>query len=288
MNKKRDEMGERGKGFPRLSLSGAIKIIVTASKFGKTWPKEQFAGFGSQSGAGSAKSGAFTIRVASLRDYGLITSTKDAVSITDLGVKISKPVTDLERENAIRQAFLSVTPFKNLYEGLEHEVELPLDQVKQYAVFTLGVSRESMDKFIGVFIDSGRFVGLVSYSKESSTITLQKIETAQPVVQDKSTVDEQASKNQGAESAVSEPNLLMTTPTIAAHSQALAGVTTSTEQGVNHSGNGWTLTVILKTSVRLDAPTRKKVRDLLELADEVSDELHSLDEKLIPLGLDNE
>lgn len=280
-------MSERGKGFPRLSLSGAVKIIDTASKFGKTWPKEQFAGFGSQTGAGSAKSGAFAVRVASLRDYGLITSTKEVVSITNLGTKISKPVTDSERDDAIRQAFLSVAPFKDLYDGLESDTELSRDQVAQYAVFTLGVSRESKEKFINVFVDSGKFVGLVRHNKESSTITLNKKDAVRPILGDDSVIVEQSDLDQQGEDTAKEQGLLITVPTIIGRQQSGASVAASTEQGVNHSGNGWTLTVVLKTSVRLDATTRKKVRDLLELADEVSDKLHGLDEQLT-LGASDE
>lgn len=272
-------MAERGKGFPRLGLASAIKIVETASKFGKSWPKEQFAGFGSQNGASSAKSGAFANRVASLKDYGLITSTKDTVSLTDLSAQIAKPVTEEEREKAITKAFMNVEIFKNLFDSLESGEELSLDQVAQYAVFTLGISRESKDKFISVFIDSGRFVNLVEYNKERSAMTLAALD------------------NDNSESVRPTPNELPedlqmngsedSHPTAASVLQP-AGISTATykgpvgqfmnEQGVNYSGEGWTLTVLLKTSTRLNANTRKKVRDLIEAADELSDELRELDE----------
>lgn len=271
-------MSERGKGFPRLTLNSAVKIIDAASKFGKAWPKEQFAGFGSQSGAGSARSGAFAARVASLKDYGLVTSTKDTVTITELGVRVAKPVTEQERSNAIEEAFLNVVPFRSLYDGLEAGVELSLDQVAQYAVFNLGVSRESKDKFVSVFIDSGKYVGLVSHSKETSTITLMarrdnENRTGFVGPEDESSAALDAPATRHSTSSV------LTAPAVISAQHLSNDANTSTEQGVNHSGDGWVLTVVLKTTTRLDKESRKKVRDLLELADEVADELHSSDEQ---------
>ena len=269
-------MAERGKGFPRLSLGSAVKIIETASKFGKTWPKEQFAGFGSQSGAGSAKSGAFANRVAALKDYGLIATSKDSVTLTDLSIQIAKPVTKEERTKAIYQAFMNAEIFKKLFDGLDPGEELPLDQVAQYAVFTLGVSRESKDKFLSVFIDSGRFVNLVKHNKEKSTITLAQVtpNKEQP----------QPDTNEPAEDQKKDGTLTPAMPIVQSIGSDSEPVTQTgfssrptTEQGVNYSGDGWILTVLLKTSMRLDANTRKKVRDIIEAADILSDELHGLE-----------
>ncbi|MBP7018620.1 hypothetical protein KBB17_03910 [Candidatus Saccharibacteria bacterium] len=268
-------MAERGKGFPKLSLYSAVKVVDAASKFGKSWPKEQFAGFGSQSGAGSAKSGAFANRISSLRDYGLITTTKDTVSLTELGIQIAKPVTDQEREDAIKQAFLNVNSFKGLLDGLDHDVELSLDQVAQYAVFNLNISRESKNKFLSSLIESGKFVNLLTHSKESQTITLLDIP------QDKDFANSAESEELATDVLVAQANVepgIVSSPALMTTSQRPLS-TLSTEQGVNHAGEGWTLTVLLKSSLRLDTDTRKKVRDLLEAADEISDLLHALEEK---------
>lgn len=267
-------MAERGKGFPRLSLSGAIKIIDVASKFGKTWPKEQFAGFGSHSGAGSARSGAFAKRVSSLRDYGLITSTKDSISITELGIRISKPATESQREEAIKQAFLNVEVFKGLIEGLDSGTPLPMDQVSQYAVFNLGVSRESKDKFINVFIDSGRHIGMVEYDKGAATVTISQLSnnTGSSATGDESSADEQKLTSGVTTLPSFVPSVVTQVDRKSTTSSPL------TEQGVNHAGEGWSLTVHLKTTARLDPESRKKVRDLLETADDLSDLLHSHEE----------
>lgn len=263
---------ERGKGFPRLSLSGAVQIIETASKFGKAWPKEQFAGFGSKTGAGSAKSGAFAARISSLRDYGLIVSDKETVTLTELGLQIAKPVTEDEQRDAIKTAFLSVNTFKMLFDSFEGGIILSKDQVAQHAVYTIGISRESKDKFINAFIDSGRFVGLVDYNKEESTIRLLK-ETPSKAATPDTHQDSGVAPEETFSIATNATNTPAALPVIDGTEK------TFTEQGVNYSGDGWSLTVLLKSSRRLDPTVRKKVRDLLETADELSDLLHETDGK---------
>lgn len=261
-------MAERGKGFPRVSLSSAVQIMDAASKFGKSWKKEQFAGFGAKNGAGSAKSGAFAARLSSLRDYGLITTTKDVVDITELAIRLTKPINPEEREDAIRKAFLSVTTFNDLYVSFDGALELERSKVAEHAVFNLGVSRDSMDKFVNVFIDAGEYAGLVSYSKETDMIRLLK----DTMSSDDETVDKSAQDEVDEDSSTSDQVTVFTsTPTLKEAAM--------NEQGVNHSGEGWGLSVLVKSSHRLPADLRKSIRDLLESADLVADKFYDLEGK---------
>jgi hypothetical protein len=236
-------MAERGKGFPRISLASAIQIIDAASKFGKSWKKEQFASFGAKNNAGSAKSGAFAARLSALRDYGLVFSDKDNVTLTELAVSIVKPLTTDERESSIRKAFLSVGAFADLYSSFDKSQSLPRDKVAEHAHFNLGISRDSKDKFLNIFVDSGAYVGLVNYDKEAKAITLMP---------DGGSVDAE------------ETSRVMGGPTV-------------NEEGKNLAGKGWSLTVLFKTTRRTSPEVRKKVRDLLEKADELADELYESD-----------
>ena len=272
-------MAERGKGFPRISLSSAIQIMEAAQKFGKSWSKEQFAGFGAKGNAGSHKSGAFMARLSALREYGLITTDKENVTATELAQVIAKPINEQERERSIEQVFLSVDTFREVYENLEAGVALPRDKFAEYAVTMLGVSRDSMDKFVNVFIDSGTDVGFVSYSKELKEITLLGREAdsavdgyVQPQPRD-SAVDELAASDT-ADISLFAPRV----PTAIELTDAVSG-TAMNEQGVNHAGSGWALTVLVKSSHRLPSELRKKIRDLLDSADSVADEFYELEGK---------
>ena len=267
-------MAERGKGFPRISLSSAIQIMEAAQKFGKSWTKEQFAGFGAKGNAGSHKSGAFMARLSALRDYGLITTDKEGVTATELAQVIAKPINPQEREKSVQEAFLNVDTFRGVYENLDTETALPRDKFAGYAVAELGVSRDSMEKFVNVFIDSGAEVGLVSYNKESKEITLNShgrdtvpsavpetegIAAQQPIAEQSTTAGMFVAKvpdvNEGQDSSRAAMN----------------------EQGVNHSGDGWALTVLLKSGHRLPTNLRKDIRDLLEKADAVADRFYELE-----------
>lgn len=257
-------MAERGKGFPRISLSSAVQIMDAASKFGKSWKKEQFASFGAKNGAGSAKSGAFAARLSALRDYGLIVTTIDSVDMTDLAVRMTKPVNADEREDAIKSAFLSVATFNDLYVSFDDALDLERSRVAEYAVFNLGISRDSMDKFVNVFIDAGEYAGLVQYAKETDSLRLIKALPAN-------------STDGGIEQATASGNDESQIVTFATTASVLLKDTAMNEQGVNHSGNGWGLSVLVKSSHRLPADLRKAIRDLLESADLVADKFYDLE-----------
>lgn len=268
-------MAERGKGFPRISLSSAVQIMESAQKFGKSWTKEQFAGFGAKANAGSHKSGAFMARLSALRDYGLITTDKDNVTATDLAQIIAKPINDSEREKSVREAFLSVATFRQVYESLDVATALPRDKFAEYAVTVLGVSRDSMDRFVNVFIDSGMDARLVSYSKESKEITLMG-RSEQTVDQGVETQD--IPEKQEAEASNSSLGIFVPKPPMTID-QSFDSNAAMNEQGVNHAGSGWALTVLVKTGHRLPLSIRKEIRELLDQADAVADKLYDLEDK---------
>lgn len=273
-------MAERGKGFPRIGLASAVQIIDAASKFGKSWKKEQFASFGAKNNAGSATSGAFAARVSALRDYGLIISDKETISSTELAQRISKPINAQEREEAIKKAFLSVATFNDLYMSFDAEEALPKDRVAEHAVFNLGVSRDSKDKFVNVFIDSGEYAGAVSYNKENDTVTLLKSTSQEEVSQDSTSTEGPTDPTHDGDAQVGMFIGSLTPSAVAAVKRGeFKDAAIMNEQGVNHSGNGWGLTVMVKSSHRLPANLRKSIRDLLESADAVADSFYELEKE---------
>jgi hypothetical protein len=262
----------RGTGFPRITLASAVQIITAAAKFGKSWKKEQFAGFGAKNNAASAKSGAFAARVSALKEYGLVVGDKDTLTGTELSQRVAKPINPQERDTAIKKAFLSVTTFGDLYRSFESDIALEKHKVAEHAVYNLGVSRDSKEKFVSMFIDSGKYAGLVSYDKDHDTVTLIP-----------------AGDTQTVELANEQPPEGSTPPTPAAVSEPLQyairpiansdGGSSLNEQGVSHAGNDWSLTVLIKSGHRLPADLRKAIRNLLESADTVADQFYELEHK---------
>jgi len=271
-------MAERGKGFPRISLSSAVQIMDAASKFGKSWKKEQFAGFGAKSGAGSAKSGAFVARVSALKDYGLIVGDKESIASTELAQRLTKPINAVEREQAVKKAFLSVATFNDLYVSFDANEALPRDKVAEHAVFQLGISRDSKDRFVNVFIDSGEYAGLVKYDKESQSVTLLPSDDSDISSGQASQSDDKADTSDDDKQADIISGFTPKAVTITKQGDSTDG-SAMNEQGVNHSGDGWGLTVLVKSSHRLPADLRKAIRDLLETADEVADKFYDLEKR---------
>lgn len=271
-------MAERGKGFPRINLSSAVQIMDAASKFGKSWKKEQFAGFGAKSGAGSAKSGAFAARVSALKDYGLVVGDKESIASTELAQRLTKPINADEREQAVKKAFLSVATFNDLYMSFDANEALPRDKVAEHAVFQLGISRDSKDKFVNVFIDSGEYAGLVKYDKESQSVILLPSDDsdASPGEYDRGDAKADTPNDNNPADIISG----FTPKAVAVAKQGDSTDSSAmNEQGVNHSGDGWGLTVLVKSSHRLPADLRKAIRDLLETADEVADKFYDLEKR---------
>ncbi len=268
-------MAERGTGFPRINLSTGVQVMDAASKFGKTWKKDTFATYGGKSNASSAKSGAFKSRLAALKEFGLIRVEGDDVYATDLANEITKPISEDERLAGIRKAFLSVGTFSDLFNSLEGGVALPKTKVVEYAVHNLGVSRESKERFISSFIESGKYVGVVDFSKDSDTVTLVKsVAEPQPQIADETSEELVTEETHEVASFI---NGLTPKAVTAVKRGDFVDNATMNEQGVNHSGDGWGLTVVVKSSHRLPADLRKDIRDLLESADTVADSFYELE-----------
>lgn len=250
--------------------------MEAAQKFGKSWSKEQFAGFGAKGNAGSHKSGAFAARLSALRDYGLITTDKESVAATELAQVIAKPINLEELEKSKQEAFLNVSTFRDIYESLEMGTALPRDKFAGYAVAELGVSRDSMEKFVNVFVDSGAEVGLVDYNKDLKEITLKRRTGGimQPV-------DVDSELTEADERTVEESNttglFVAKVPTVSERPEQSRA--TMNEQGVNHSGDGWALTVLIKSARRLPEDVRTQIRNLLDEADRVADKFYELEGK---------
>lgn len=274
-------MAERGTGFPRINLSTGVQVMDAASKFGKVWKKDTFATYGGKSNASSAKSGAFKSRLAALKEFGLIRVEADDVYATDLANEITKPISEEERLAGIRKAFLSVGTFTELFNSLEGGVALPKAKVIEYAVHNLGVSRESKDRFISSFIESGKYVGVVDFSKDSDTLILMKESVTAETLSER--VDPEAPTTKTEKSGRGVGVFINGfTPSAAAavkHGDFVADNAIMNEQGVNHSGDGWAITVLVKSSHRLPADVRKAIRDLLESADDVADKFYEIEKR---------
>lgn len=268
-------INKRSKGFPRLSLKNAVQIIDKAMKYGRNWSKEEFATFGSKSNTkGSANSGAFAYRLAALRDYGLITSTKDGVLATELASRIVKPINDDEYREAIKEAFLGPDVFKDIVNSVEHDIELSKTAIAEIAVRKLGISRDYMNRFAKNFLESGKLAGII-----------KEIDADHFKIQQQQTINQH---NTEQTDFTKTDQSLTQEETIGSHTQeGLMGTdqfTTSSSNeaslyGAQHKGQSWQLNLQVLVDLHVPTDLRKEIRNLVEKADSIADQLYKLDEK---------
>lgn len=164
-----------GKGFPRYTLGGAIKVVEEASKHGKSFTREAFAAFGIKSGTSSSSSGAYLMRLAALTDFKLITQSKGEIGLTDLALRIAHPESDKEREKFIQEAFLSSEIFSAIYNLSQKGTQLNIEAVGNMAVRQHNINPKYKDDFLRNLVASGEDAGLIT-KLDKQTIQFNTLE----------------------------------------------------------------------------------------------------------------
>jgi len=147
---------QRGKGFPTMPLDEATTVVTTAGQFGRNHSLGSFAGY---LGHSSVKSGPFRQKMASLKDWGFIERSGDAVTLTDLAWRIAHPESG-DTTRAMREAFLNADLFEATYKDSAKGTPLKLDLIGNRAVTTLNVAARSKTAFAKSFAKSAVAAGL--------------------------------------------------------------------------------------------------------------------------------
>lgn len=273
-------MPKHSTSFPKITLGSAYKILENALKFGKAWTREEFAGYGSKKSTNaSSKSGAFATRIAALRSYGLIASTKDTVVATELAEQLIRPIDAAEQNGALVKAFLNVDIFKKIYEESSHGTDLARSNIHAIAVTRFGIARDqrTVSGFLNTFIKSGVRAGLISVvgpdvirfndSDQSSNNSEDGEADASDVSIDS---DTQVTPK------TDEP-MMLTAPQSASNREP--GQKVANVQGVDHVGKNWRLVVTFSSSLTIKSEVRKQIRELIEKADLVADTFYDIEER---------
>ncbi|MDB5182513.1 MAG: hypothetical protein JWO47_297 [Candidatus Saccharibacteria bacterium] len=265
-----------------MSLGSAMKTVETALKFGKVWSREEFAGYGSKK-ASSAKSGAFANRVASLRSYGLISSTKDTIVATELAERLARPVDEAEQHTSLVTAFLNIEIFRKIYEESTHGIELPRSSIHSIAVTRYGIARDPrvIASFISSFIHSGVTAGLITavgtdsiiFNNDDKALVVEREIAAEEDPANATVLDEKSVIKQPSGQEVVLP---MSAPGLTLNGSDQNNVNV---QGVEHTGKNWRLVVTFSSSLTIKSDMRTKIRALIASADEVADIFYDLEEK---------
>lgn len=165
----------RGAGFPVMDLATAVDLIHKVGEYGGEFGKSTFAQY---LGHTTANSGPYRTKVASLRDWALVTTQGGRVLLTDLGKAVAKSPDPMADEVLLRSAFDSCRIFKAFYDNTAKGVALKRDTLGRAAVFDHKVSAKSQDKFVSLLVESAVTVGLAAHD-EAGTVTFKPAAAAE-------------------------------------------------------------------------------------------------------------
>ncbi|MBU1196917.1 hypothetical protein KJ765_00235 [Candidatus Micrarchaeota archaeon] len=144
--------------LPNLSLEEAVDAAKTLEKglIGKEGPKASFA----KALGHSATSGAFYVKIADLRRYGLVTGRANGYQTTDLSRKLAYEADPLKYQEAVRELLFNISLYKDLFsyfpQGIEPDTvqfEIALQQITGVHQETIKKHCENIRK---VYIDATR------------------------------------------------------------------------------------------------------------------------------------
>lgn len=249
----------RSTSYPSLTLEDALNKITTlknAIGVKGAYNRETIAsaiGYTSISGA-SARA------VASLVYYGLLEKEKDQYKLSKIGLGYLLPTHDGEDREMAKEAVLKPTLFSKIYEDYAGQV-LP-KQLNNILSIKYGIQNKAAAGVVRLIESSFRFAGVLG----DNNILAQNIGSLPDVLSlIKESPEEKEIINDNIVNKVIGFNLGNKGDSVI-------------EQGTNLNGNGWSLTVLLKTTMRLDPEIRKDVSALLESAYSLSDKLYATED----------
>jgi len=159
--------------IPQISLKDAVEIVKTIARIaGK---KKRIAGEVLAEKIGhSPYSSSFIRKVYTLKNYGLIDAkirhekvndkTKIIVEyceLTELSTKIIDPIDEQEKYEALREAFMRISLFKEIFNRYQNTTLPSIETLGPILVREYEVSRGSEKQVYRMFIESARFANLV-------------------------------------------------------------------------------------------------------------------------------
>ncbi|MCB9440554.1 MAG: hypothetical protein H6523_09935 [Mycolicibacterium sp.] len=172
---------KRGVAFPQLSLEAAVEAIVAMGQHGADHSQDAAAAY---LGHQTTNSGAYRVKLAALRDWGLIKrGDKERVMLTELAKDLVMAAPDHAHARALLlAAFDSCRVFEQLYEDSAKEIPQTTERFRTTVVMRHNVATDQADKFIDIFVDSAGYAGLAK--RDGNQITLLPRDRPTTVLED--------------------------------------------------------------------------------------------------------
>ncbi|MBN3510123.1 hypothetical protein JYB55_14865 [Mycolicibacterium septicum] len=160
---------KRGVAFPQLSLEAAVEAIVAMGQHGADHSQDAAAAY---LGHSTTNSGAYRVKLAALRDWGLIKrGDRERVILSDLAKDLVMEAPDhAQARSLLLAAFESCRVFEQLYEDSAKNIPQDLGRFRNVVVMRHNVATDQADRFIDCFVDSAGYAGLAKV--EGNQVTL--------------------------------------------------------------------------------------------------------------------
>lgn len=144
--------------FPYVDLDDAVRVAKTLYERGGSASLSQLSSWLEHD---TVKSGAFRIKLAGAKAFGLIRIDRDKVSLTDLGMRISD---ESSEKQARAEAFLRVPLYRKTFDKYDG-FPLPADSGLESLFVNFGVAEKQKSRARQVFQRSARQAGYFDQSK---------------------------------------------------------------------------------------------------------------------------
>ena len=176
----------RGASFPRMTLQEAAQAVKEASKVGS---QHSAASMASALGHASPNSGTFRQKLADLREFEFVTGRGDDLELTALALRIARPLSAADADDAFRESFLGCEIFADMYQIATKGENIPLVTIANFGIHKLGVAQHSADRFAQCFSEGAAAAQLGE--RDDLAVTLWEAEqsigagaTTEPAVED--------------------------------------------------------------------------------------------------------
>ncbi len=173
--------GRRRPPFPAFALEQSLVIAraIADNNAAKPYSRLSLA----ESIDRSPESSAFRQLITSSSAYGLTEGSYSApqIKLTELGLSIVAPRSDVEKRGALIKAAMNIALFKRLYEHFDQHKIPAHENLANTLVRDYQVSPELVDNCVSRFFADGKFVGLIREIAGADRVSVQDASGSAPV-----------------------------------------------------------------------------------------------------------
>jgi len=238
-DKKEVKKKTRGGGFPIVNLEEAVNMLKKAAVAGWEMSKETFA---KMIGGQSVNSGSFILKLAALRDYGLL-ERGNSIKYTQLAKNLVAPTLTMNNDfkGLLSETFKNVETFNGLLSRLldSSTPEFDTESIGNIGVHEFDIALKRKKIFAENFVTSGIFAGILSdlgngkFKVNDINVKNSSVDSPEETI-----LDTKLQEEMGTQMAMKE----------------------------NYTGQGWKL--LIQTQKPLNIEVRKKIIELIELLDQ--------------------